>query len=68
MRKEKARLFLLKTQRMPAKSSAPVSYGSWFELQQKKVSKTSTIVEKAIPVILFRTKQKNYHNYQIAYL
>ena len=29
-----ARLFLLKTQRMPAKSAAPVSQRSWFELQQ----------------------------------
>ena len=29
-----ARLFLLKTQGMPAKSPAPVSWSSWFELQQ----------------------------------
>ena len=29
-----ARLFLLKTQGMPAKSAAPVSQRSWFELQQ----------------------------------
>ena len=28
-----ARLFLLKTQRMPAKSAAPVSQRSWFEFQ-----------------------------------
>ena len=29
-----ARLFLLKTKRMPAKRAAPVSQRSWFELQQ----------------------------------
>ena len=29
-----------------------------FFVSNEKVSKTSTILEKAIPVILFRTKQK----------